>query len=129
MHSVLKVAAMAFLLGAGTAVLCAQQDYLSKWPSGYSPEEVGKAVAEHFVTSPHQGNRTIFYGEDGTGYGALTVAQLTHDAALRDELIKRFEPLMPAGAGANKIPRRDHVDDMIFGIVPLQIYMETHDKK
>ncbi len=129
MHSMLKVAAMGFLLIAGTSVLCAQQDDLSKWPAGYAPKEVGKAVAEHFVTSPHQGNRTIFYGEDGTWYGALTVAQITHDDALRDELIKRFQPLMPDGAEADKIPRRDHVDDMIFGIVPLQIYMETHDKK
>lgn len=129
MGSVLKLAVLALLLPVGTATLWAQQDYLSNWPAGDSPQEVGKAVAEHFVTSPHQGKGTIFYGEDGTWYGALTLAQLTHDDALRDALIKRFEPLMPGGVEANKIPHRDHVDDMIFGIVPLQIYMETHDKK
>ncbi len=125
----LKVAVFALLLPLGTATLWAQQDYFSNWPAGDSPQQIGKAVAEHFVTSPHQGHGTIFYGEDGTWYGALTFAKLTHDDALRDALIKRFEPLMPGGAEADKIPHRDHVDDMIFGIVPLQIYMQTHDKK
>lgn len=129
MKLTLKVAALALLLPMGVATLWAQQDYFSNWPAGDSPQEVGKAVAEHFVTSPHQGRGTIFYGENGTWYGALTFAQLTNDDALRDELIKRFEPLMPGGTEADKVPHRDHVDDMIFGIVPLQIYMQTHDKK
>lgn len=129
MHLVLKMAAIALLVPATIATAGAQQDDFSNFPAGYSPQEVGKAVAEHFVTSPHQGNGTIFYGECGTWYGALTVAELTHDNALRDDLIKRFEPLMPGGAEADRIPKRDHVDDMIFGIVPLEIYMQTHDKK
>jgi unsaturated rhamnogalacturonyl hydrolase len=129
MHSILKIAVLAVLVPATVATVRAQQDYFSNFPPGYSPQEVGKAVAGHFVTSPHQGKGTIFYGENGTWYGALTVAQLTHDNTLRDELIKRFEPLMPGGAEAGKIPHRDHVDDMIFGIVPLEIYMQTHDKK
>ena len=60
-----------------------------------------RGVAEHFVTSPHQHSTgTIFYSEVGTWYGALTFAQLAHDAALRDRLIKKFEPLMPGGAEA-----------------------------
>ena len=107
-----------------------QQDYFSNWPAGRSPQEVGKALAEHFVTSPHQHSPgTIFYGEVGTWYGALTFAELTHDTDLRDELIKKFDPLMPGGAEAARVPKRDHVDDSIFGIVPLEIYMETKDKK
>jgi hypothetical protein len=54
-------------------------------------------LAEHFITSPHQ-HATIFYGEVGTWYGALTFAKLTSDAGLRDRLIKRFDPLLPGGA-------------------------------
>jgi unsaturated rhamnogalacturonyl hydrolase len=108
----------------------AQQDYFSNFPAGDSPQEVGKRVAEHFVTSPHQHSPgTIFYGEVGTWYGALTFADLTHDTALRDELIQRFQPLMPGGAESALVPMRDHVDDSIFGVVPLQIYMATKDKK
>jgi unsaturated rhamnogalacturonyl hydrolase len=128
MNAFFKFALSAFLLPAFAA--SAQQDYFSNWPAGRSPQEVGKALAEHFVTSPHQHSPgTIFYGEVGTWYGALSFADLTHDTALRDELIRKFDPLMPGGAEGNLVPKRDHVDDSIFGTVPLQIYIETKDKK
>ncbi len=104
-------------------------DFFSNWPAGDSPQEVGKRVAEHFVTSPHQYSATIHYSEAGSWYGALTFARLTHDDALQAELIKRFEPLMPGGAEANRIPTRHHVDDSIFGIVPLEIGLETKDAR
>ncbi len=64
----------------------------TSWPAGLSPQEVGKRVAEHFVTSPHQYGATIHYSEVATWYGGLTFASLTHDDALRTELIHRFEP-------------------------------------
>ena len=102
-------------------------DYFSQWPAGTSPEEIGKLVAEHFVTSPHQYTETIHYSEVATWYGALTFANLTHDTALQSKLIKKFEPLMPGGAEASRIPQRRHVDDSIFGVVPLEIAIETKD--
>ena len=104
-------------------------EYFSDWPAGTSPQEIGKALADHFVTSPHQYTKTIHYSEADTWYGALTFAQLTHDDALRDALIHRFEPLMPGGAEADRRPQRHHVDDSVFGIVPLEIAIETKDPK
>src|SRR5580693_7689251 len=122
MKLVSRLAVFALLIPAFAA---AQQDYFSNWPTGRSPQEVGKALAEHFVTSPHQHSPgTIFYGEVGTWYGALTFAELTHDTDLRDRLVKKFDPLMPGGAEAALVPMRDHVDDSIFGAVPLEIYMQ-----
>ncbi|MCU1321466.1 MAG: glycosyl hydrolase family 88 [Acidobacteriaceae bacterium] len=116
---------------AGSAF--AQGDYFSNWPAGVSPQEVGKKVAEHFVVSPHQylnsSTSRIHYSEVGTWYGALTFAKLTNDTELRDKLVKRFEPLMPGGADERLIPQRRHVDDSIFGIVPLEIGMQTKDAK
>jgi rhamnogalacturonyl hydrolase YesR len=103
--------------------------FFDSWPEAVSPQEVGKRVAEHFVTSPHQYTPTIHYSEAATWYGALTFAQLTHDDALRAELIKRFKPLMPGGAEASRIPVRHHVDDSIFGIVPLEIGIQTQDAR
>jgi hypothetical protein len=41
-------------------------DYFSNWPEGISHQEVGKRVAEHFVTSPHQYTATIHYSEAAT---------------------------------------------------------------
>jgi unsaturated rhamnogalacturonyl hydrolase len=107
----------------------AQANYFTDWPKGYSPQEVGKTLAEHFVGSPHQYGGTIHYSEVATWYGALTMAHLTQDNALQKELIHRFEPLLPGGAEAALIPARRHVDDSIFGIVPLEIAVQTKDPR
>ena len=99
-------------------------------PPGRSPQEVGKALAEHFVTSPHQHTRHhLITAKSAPGTARSPSPQLTHDTDLRDRLIKKFEPLMPGGAEAARIPMRDHVDDSIFGIVPLEIAIQTKDKK
>jgi len=121
---------------SGFLILCslgvtvsAQENYFTNWPAGTSPQEVGKHLAEHFVASPHQYTKTIHYSEVCTWYGALQFAELTHDTALRDQLIKKFEPLMPGGAEAERRPLRRHVDDSIFGVVPLEIARQTKDEK
>jgi len=126
MNIMLKIAALGLLLPVGVA--SAQQDYFGNWPAGSSPQEVGKRLAEHFIPSPHQYN-SIFYGEVGTWYGALTFAQLTNDTSLRDRLIKRFDPLLPGGAETKLIGPRKHVDDEIFGAVPLEIAILNKDPK
>jgi unsaturated rhamnogalacturonyl hydrolase len=108
----------ALVLGSTVPAFAQGGDYFSNWPKGSSPQEVGKRVAEHFVASPHQYTVTIHYSEVATWYGALTFAQLTKDDALQKELIQKFEPLLPGGAEAVRIPQRRHVDDSIFGIVP-----------
>ncbi|MGB6831205.1 MAG: glycoside hydrolase family 88 protein [Terracidiphilus sp.] len=128
MHLASGMIAVGLILQAGAATVAAQEDYFSNWPAGSSPQEVGKRLAELFITSPHQSS-TIFYGEVGAWYGALTFAQLTADADLRDRLIKRFDPLLPGGAETVLIGRRRHVDDEIFGIVPLEIAIQTKDPK
>jgi rhamnogalacturonyl hydrolase YesR len=129
MNVLWKNTSIALLVSAAAATVSAQQDYFSNWPAGRSPQEVGKALAEHFILTPHTPNHTITYSEVGTWYGALTFAELAHDTDLRDRLIKRFDPLMPGRSEAALIPTRDHVDDSIFGIVPLEIAMQTKDKK
>jgi rhamnogalacturonyl hydrolase YesR len=129
MKTVSKFAALSLVLSLAAVMASAQQDYFSNWPEGRSPQDVGKRLAEHFVTSPHQYTATIHYAEVATWYGALTFAQLTHDDALRAELIKKYEPLMPGGAEADRIPKRHHVDDSIFGVISLEIANQTKDPK
>jgi rhamnogalacturonyl hydrolase YesR len=124
----LKLVALGLALAAASAAAVAQPDSFSNWPKGYDPQEVGKRVADHFVTSPHQFD-TIFYGEVGTWYGALTFAHLTHDNDLRDRVIKRFDTLLPGGSEEKIIGTRRHVDDSIFGVAPLEIYIQNKDPK
>jgi rhamnogalacturonyl hydrolase YesR len=118
------------ILIAGAAPACSQSgDLFSHWPENYSPRGVGKRLADHFVASPHQYMASMHYAEVAAWYGALNYAKLTDDQALRTGLIRRFEPLMPGGAEAKMRPTRRHVDDSIFGVVPLEIGLETHDAK
>jgi len=134
----------AFALASTMPVLAQVTDYFSDLPQGATPQEVGKKLADHFVTgpiapTPHMPSaqmanlpsymRTIGYAEIGTWYGALNFAQLTKDEALQKQLIARFDPLMPGGVEAAKRPQRRHVDDSIFGVVPLEIAIETKDPK
>lgn len=128
LNILLKAMALGFLLTAGVATAVAQQDYFSNWPEGRSPLEVGKSLSEHFVASPHQ-NGSIGYHEVGAWYGALEFARLTGDAGLRDRLIRRFDPLLPGGSETKWIGTRKHVDDEIFGTVPLEIAIQTKDPK
>ena len=124
-----KSVVLGLMLSVGVSLAAAQENYFSNWPAGVSPQEVGKKLADHFVTSPHQYSATIHYSEAAAWYGALSFSQLTHDDALRSQLIAKYEPLMPGGAEAARIPVRHHVDDSIFGIIPLEIAIETKDPK
>ena len=105
----------------------------SNWPEGTSPQEIGKRVAERYVSSNYLNlvrehpTPTIIYPEVCTWYGALTFAQLTYDTDLTQRLIKRFEPLF--GERSSLIPKPNHVDNTVFGTVPLEIYIETKDPK
>ena len=103
----------------------------TNWRVGTSPQEVGKRVAENFVARQlgYETNSKVqvHYAEACTWYGALEVAQLTRDEDLKDALIQKFKPLL--NTNTNAIPSRQHVDDRVFGIVPLQIYLETKDER
>jgi rhamnogalacturonyl hydrolase YesR len=96
---------------------------LNVWPKGASPQEVGKHLADKFAALPL--GRGISYPDICTWYGALTFAELTHDDALRDKLITRFATILPGGPDAAKMPKRRHVDDSIFGVVPFEIAILT----
>jgi len=92
------------------------------WPAGSSPQEVGARVAKAYLARPLAFGAPMHYAEACTWYGALTTAKLIGDAKLDAALVARFSPIVtPAGAAI--LPLRAHVDDRVFGIVPLEIAM------
>ncbi|MEI9959718.1 MAG: glycoside hydrolase family 88 protein [Limisphaerales bacterium] len=130
-NQIILIALMGGLFAGCATRPVAPKDDFADWPAGATPEEIGKRVAENFVARKlrHETNadKEVHYAEACTWYGALTVAQLTDDAALQAALIKKFEPLFTTDA--NAIPSRHHVDDRVFGIAPLEIFIQTNDKK
>ncbi|MEE1945271.1 glycoside hydrolase family 88 protein [Pedobacter sp. KR3-3] len=121
------------LILACSGISFAQTANLTSWPKGASPQEVGKRVAARFVATPHTNfNRptppSVFtYPESCTWYGALKFSKATNDEALKDDLIKRFEPVFTTEA--KMVPPVTNVDWAVFGSVPLQLYIQTKDKR
>lgn len=110
----------------------AETNSFGNWPAGTSPQEIGRRAAENFVARPldfqtHPNRKYVIYPEVCAWYGSLNVAKLTGDKDLQSRLIKKFDPLL--GAEANRISPDDHVDYRVFGIVPLEIFLETHDAR
>jgi unsaturated rhamnogalacturonyl hydrolase len=109
----------------------AQATTFGSLPQDDNPQQVGTLLAEHFLASGHQypQNPTLHYSEVVSWYGALTVAKATHNTVLLEKLAEKFTSLMPGGSEQALIPKRDHVDDLIFGVVPLEIGMDTGKKE
>jgi len=129
--TLLLVGMIAFLAGSQGM---AQQKEFSNWPQGASPQKIGKRVAENFIVrdfraqSDPKAGTSIAYPEVCAWYGALTVAQLSKDKDLQDRLVKKLDRLMTP-PDSSMIPQRAHVDFRVFGTVPLEIYLQTKEKK
>ena len=102
----------------------AQQKYFGNWPENADPQKVGDAVATRFVESAHL--KTIVYPEVCAWYGALTFAEATGNNTLKTQLQARFQQVLTPEE-QSLIPDKEHVDYEIFGVVPLQISIETKD--
>lgn len=128
---ILGIGSMLFA-GCNSLRTCRSETF-GNWPAGAAPTEIGKRVAENFVArkldyeaDPKRG--FVVYPEVCTWYGALTVADLTGDRDLQTRLIKKFEPLLTP-EGSKRISQQAHVDFRVFGVVPLEIYLQTKDEK
>src|SRR5512133_2807160 len=107
---------------------------LKKWPAGSSPQEIGTRIAEKYLDSPPTlyGNllsgekpTQITYPDACTWLGCLWFADATKNERLQSRLEERFAPLF--GDEKNLLPRPDHVDNNVFGSVPLHLYLETKE--
>lgn len=117
---------------------CAQlKNYdFKSWPEGKSPEEVGQRIAEKFLRTPHSryGNThpdtpptQITYPDVCTWLGGMWFAEATNNQKLFDRFEDRFAPLFTTEK--HLLPEPNHVDNNVFGAVPLELYLETKKEK
>lgn len=103
---------------------------LSYWSEQYSPYEIGKRVAEKFLSTPHAAitkSPVIIYPEVCTWFGALQFAAASQDTVLLQKLVRKFDPLFDSCKSMIPIP--DHVDFTVFGAVPLELFLHTKDNR
>ena len=96
-----------------------------------SPEEVGRMIVNDLLSRPEfmmyqtPGVNAVHYAEACAGYGAVKFAGLLHDGSLMEDLISRYDRVEK-----EKIPNtRNHVDVNVYGILPLEIFMQTGAEK
>lgn len=127
-----------FLLSAiATSVFAQTKDYdLKKWPAGKSPQEIGTRIAEKFLKTPHSryGNTRpanppaqITYPDVCTWLGGMWFANVTKNEALFKRFEDRFTPLFDNEKHLQ--PKANHVDNNVFGAVPLELYLKTKQQK
>ncbi len=107
---------------------------LKQWEEEMSPAEVGLKVAKNYLQSPFrnftgypQPTPFIRYPETCTWYGALVFARESRNEELATLLARRFDPLLDADSVL--IPPVNHVDNSVFGAVPLELYLQTKERK
>jgi unsaturated rhamnogalacturonyl hydrolase len=109
---------------------------LDTWPAGKSPKEIGIRIAEKFLKTPHSrfGNTRpstppdhITYPDVCTWLGGMWFANATGDEALFKRFGERFAPLFDGGK--HLLPKPNHVDNNVFGALPLELYLKTGEKK
>src|SRR5262249_6807644 len=107
------------------------QNYFSDWPANTSPKEVGKRLAENFAKRDFEfqsGKRKfVIYPEACAWYGALNVSKEVKDRDLTKRLTTKFDRFLTPD-GAQNISQQAHVDYRVFGIVPLELYIQTKSK-
>jgi rhamnogalacturonyl hydrolase YesR len=113
------------------------RDYdLKNFPKGQTPQEIGTHIAEKFLRTAHSkyGNTRpstpptqITYPDVCTWLGGLWFAEVTKNDQLFNRFEKRFVPLFDAEK--NLQPKPNHVDNNVFGSVPLELYIRTKQPK
>lgn len=107
----------------------AAQNYWEDFPVRANPKTVGDKLSKLFLESNHQlyFDRGIHYAEVCTWYGALRFAELTNNKELIKQLRNRFELLFHIEK--DLLPPPIHVDQNMFGCLPLKLYSITKDQR
>jgi rhamnogalacturonyl hydrolase YesR len=120
---------LATILLAGCATSGSRNpEIFSNWPEDKSPREIGQKVATNMLPRWIVTQPSVHYAQDSAWVHGLQLAQLTGDAQLKEALVRRFDRFLEPG-GTNLISMQRHVDHTIFGIVPLELYIQTKDEK
>lgn len=121
-----------------TATSCRQTDNhdLTKWPAEADPQMVGLLLAEKYLATTHKNSgdvtsaeppSQIVYPEVCTWLGSIWFAEVSGNKELLSKLQESFEPLFDTQS--DLLPPANHVDNNVFGSVPLEFYLINGEKE
>ena len=105
------------------------QNYFEDFPVRANPKTIGDKLSKRFLETQHQlyFDKGIHYAEVCTWYGALRFAEQTNNEELIKQLRNRFELLFHIEK--DLLPPPIHVDQNMFGCLPLRFYSITKDQR
>lgn len=120
---------LSFLIACACQLLFAQSSTLTGFPKNFTPQEVGKRLAYHFIDGRHDlyAAKYIHYAEVCTWNGALDYAVKAKDPKLVKLLQDKFEPFFDREKPL--LPPMNHVDYNMFGSLALKLYQLTKDER
>jgi unsaturated rhamnogalacturonyl hydrolase len=101
------------------------------WKERQSPETVGRMIIDDLFTRVDlmmyisEQCTGVHYAEACVGFGAARYAGLTNDSSTIAKLSKRYMKVIDDGI----VNTANHVDVNVYGILPLELYMQTREKK
>ena len=120
------------LLGAALLLTgCASaQNYFAGLPASADPRAVGQRIAENLLERNYRTNKAgfIVYPEICAAFGALRFAAAAGDTNLEQKLFARYAPVWLPENG-KWIPPGGHVDNNVFGVLPLEIFLLNGDSR
>jgi rhamnogalacturonyl hydrolase YesR len=117
------------LAAAGLLTGCASaQNHFAGLPANCEPRAVGLRVTENLLERNFRTNKTgfIVYPEICAAFGALRFAAAAGDTDLEQKLFARYAPVLRP-ENRKLIPPGGHVDNNVFGSMPLEIFLLTGD--
>ncbi len=102
---------------------------LISYRQGQTPTEIGNRLVKNLLARDGfmlYSNTWFHYSEAAAAYSAYRFAGLTGNKELQAELDKRYESLFDKD---KLLEYRRHVDQSVVGILPLEVYIQTGDKK
>jgi len=119
-----------FAIFASSCVYAANPKEFKNFPKESDPKVIGQKLSERFVSVPYRNFDEnpgpppyIVYPETCAWFGALRFAKITEDKKLLRQLEERFFPLL--GTRKELMQKPNHVDNTVFGVIPLQLYQQT----
>lgn len=117
-----KIICLVFISLFNVVIYAETPKEFKNFPVGTEPGFIGSRLVQRYLSSS-QSTSPVKYPEVCTWFGALRFADATKDSEILQQLENRFIPILGENSGAMQTP--NHVDNTVFGIIPLQLYQQT----
>ncbi|WP_238865644.1 glycoside hydrolase family 88/105 protein [Proteiniphilum propionicum] len=109
----------------GTATPLHEDALLTVFPEGSDPKEIGIRLTERYIRTVDTQNPRVNYPYVCTWLGAFWFSRTIGDEQLYNRLLARYDNIFFMSGSSNLYPAPNHVDNNVFGSVPLEIYKTT----